>query len=60
LQPQLSQELKDRKLTALMANRPEVILSANIGCITHLESGTAIPVRHWLEWIDERLKSKPA
>jgi glycolate oxidase iron-sulfur subunit len=60
LQPQLSQELKARKLTALTASRPEVILSANIGCITHLESGTKIPVRHWLEWIDERLKSKPA
>ena len=60
LQPQLSQELKFRKLTSLMANGPEVILSANIGCITHLESGAKIPVRHWLEWIDERLESKPA
>jgi glycolate oxidase iron-sulfur subunit len=55
LQPELSSELKRRKLKHLQAKSPDVILSANIGCITHLESGAAIPVRHWLEWIDERL-----
>ncbi len=55
LQPQLSGELKKRKLTSLQAHTPDVILSANIGCITHLQSGTQTPVRHWVEWIDERL-----
>lgn len=55
LQPALSGELKSRKVTALTASRPEVILSANVGCITHLQSGTDVPVRHWIEWIDERL-----
>lgn len=55
LQPQLSGELKRRKLKALQAKSPDVILSANIGCITHLESEAGVPVRHWLEWVDERL-----
>ena len=35
---------------------PEVIVSANIGCITHLQSGTATPVRHWVELLDEALQ----
>jgi glycolate oxidase iron-sulfur subunit len=55
LQPELSGELKRRKVSALSAHQPEVILSANVGCITHIQSGTGTPVRHWLEWIDERL-----
>jgi glycolate oxidase iron-sulfur subunit len=32
--------------------QPSAILSANIGCITHLQSGTAVPVRHWVEVVD--------
>jgi glycolate oxidase iron-sulfur subunit len=60
LQPALSAELKSRKLAALTANEPQVILSANVGCITHLESGSDTPVRHWLEWLDERLQSAAA
>jgi glycolate oxidase iron-sulfur subunit len=55
LQPALSRQLRDRKLDALMAARPEVILSANIGCIAHLGAAAAVPVRHWIEWLDERL-----
>jgi len=55
LQPQLSQQLRDRKLDALMAPEPAVILSANIGCITHLASAAQIPVQHWIEWLDARL-----
>ena len=34
---------------------PDMILSANIGCITHLQSGTGTPVRHWVEVLDEAL-----
>ena len=60
LQPTLSTELKQRKLSALQAQTPQVILSANIGCITHLQSGTETPVLHWLEWVDERLRAKQA
>ena len=55
LQPQLSRELRDRKLAALSAPQPEVILSANIGCLTHLAGGTGLPVQHWIEWLDEQL-----
>lgn len=60
LQPALSGELKQRKLSALSHHQPAMILSANIGCITHLQSGTEIPVRHWLEWLDERLDVRQA
>jgi glycolate oxidase iron-sulfur subunit len=55
LQPQLSSRLKTNKLAALEAGRPEVIASANIGCMTHLASGTARPVRHWIELLDARM-----
>ena len=55
LQPELSMQLRDRKLDALHAQQPEVILSANIGCITHLASGAQLPVRHWIEWLDAQL-----
>jgi glycolate oxidase iron-sulfur subunit len=57
-QPELSKTLRDNKLANLQAGQPEVILSANIGCLTHLQSGTATPVRHWIEWLDDRLNSK--
>ena len=56
LQPALSQALRERKLEALTAARPEVILSANIGCIVHLAAKSPVPVRHWIEWLDERLQ----
>jgi glycolate oxidase iron-sulfur subunit len=58
LQPKLSQELRARKLDNLQQNAPDVILSANIGCLSHLETGADVPVRHWIEWVDERLVSK--
>jgi glycolate oxidase iron-sulfur subunit len=55
LQPELSSQLRDRKLANLQAPRPDVILSANIGCIAHLASGTDTKVEHWIEWLDRRL-----
>jgi glycolate oxidase iron-sulfur subunit len=55
LQPELSLRLRDNKLAALSAGSPVGIASANIGCIAHLQGGTGIPVRHWVEWLDERL-----
>ena len=54
-QPAISHQLRENKLAALQAGEPEVILSANVGCITHLQSGTGTPVRHWLEWLDEAM-----
>jgi glycolate oxidase iron-sulfur subunit len=60
LHPHLASSLRDRKLAALgTATAPEAppqaIVSANIGCITHLQTGTATPVRHWVEVVDEHL-----
>jgi glycolate oxidase iron-sulfur subunit len=55
LQPELSYQLRDRKLANLQAPQPDVILSANIGCIAHLASGTETKVEHWIEWVDRRL-----
>jgi glycolate oxidase iron-sulfur subunit len=52
LQPALSNTLKQNKLQALEAARPDVIASANIGCLLHLQSGTETPVRHWVELLD--------
>ncbi len=51
LQPELAMALRDRKLAQLAAVAPEAIVSSNIGCITHLQSGTETPVMHWIELI---------
>jgi len=60
LNPELSYQLRDRKLGGLSeafgAQPPDMILSANIGCISHLQSGTGTPVRHWVEVLDEALQ----
>ena len=55
LNPDLAYQLRDRKLGNLATLQPKVIVSANIGCITHLQSGTATPVRHWVEVLDDAL-----
>jgi glycolate oxidase iron-sulfur subunit len=55
LQPELSYQLRDRKLGNLAEIQPAKIISANIGCITHLQSGTDVPVRHWVEILDAAL-----
>lgn len=52
-QPVLSKELRNRKLQAIQETLPTTIVSSNIGCITHLQSGTQTPVRHWVEVLDE-------
>jgi glycolate oxidase iron-sulfur subunit len=56
LQPEIACRLRDRKLGHLDAIRPTTIVSANIGCITHLQSGTPVPVRHWIEIVDAALR----
>jgi glycolate oxidase iron-sulfur subunit len=55
LQPQLAAQLRDRKLKNLSKLEPDCILSANVGCIQHLQSGTPIKVMHWIESIDRAL-----
>ncbi len=72
LQPEMSRQLRDLKLQALQAAplaskaaavaanvqaTPQVIASANIGCIVHLQSGTDTPVKHWIELLDEALSA---
>jgi glycolate oxidase iron-sulfur subunit len=60
LNPTISYQLRDRKLgnlaTTFGDQSTEQIVSANIGCITHLQSGTDTPVRHWIELLDEALQ----
>ncbi|MBK9359966.1 MAG: glycolate oxidase subunit GlcF [Rubrivivax sp.] len=55
LQPALAKQLRDRKLANLAPIEAPTIVSANVGCIQHLQSGTATPVRHWVEVLDEAL-----
>ncbi|MFL6647199.1 MAG: glycolate oxidase subunit GlcF [Sulfurifustis sp.] len=53
LHPVLSRRLRRNKLAALTCAEPDVIATANIGCLTHLQGGTDLPVRHWIELVDE-------
>jgi glycolate oxidase iron-sulfur subunit len=53
LQPELSGELRKRKLAALQDGQPAAIATANIGCLAHLQAGARVPVRHWIEFLDE-------
>ena len=55
LQPKLAYQLRDRKLANLAPLEAQTIISANIGCIQHLQSGTTTPVRHWVEVLDDAL-----
>ncbi|MCB2115764.1 MAG: glycolate oxidase subunit GlcF [Rhodobacteraceae bacterium] len=52
LQPEISAELKRRKVATLEARAPEVIAAGNIGCMIQIGSGTGIPVVHTVELID--------
>ncbi|HUI99737.1 MAG TPA: glycolate oxidase subunit GlcF [Usitatibacter sp.] len=56
LQPRISRKLLANKVRALESGAPEVIATANIGCLAHLESGAGRPVVHWIELLDGRLK----
>ncbi|HEY4069837.1 MAG TPA: glycolate oxidase subunit GlcF [Burkholderiaceae bacterium] len=55
LQPALAYQLRDRKLAQLEPLAAQAIISANIGCIQHLQTGTSTPVKHWVEVLDEAL-----
>ena len=55
LQPTLSQQLRERKLGALQVDHPDVIVTANIGCLTHLAGEDAVPVKHWLNLLADDL-----
>ncbi len=51
-QPKLSQQLRANKLKHLQASKPQIIVTANIGCLMHLQKGTKIPVKHWIELLN--------
>jgi glycolate oxidase iron-sulfur subunit len=53
LQPALATQLRNNKIAALTSGAPQAILTANIGCQTHLQSATGLPVRHWIEALDD-------
>ena len=52
LQPELSQRLLKNKLEALTIDKPDRIVTANIGCQMHLETTAQVPVQHWIELLD--------
>jgi glycolate oxidase iron-sulfur subunit len=54
-QPELARQLRDNRLTALESGRPELIVTANVGCQSHLASAGRTPVRHWIELVDQSL-----
>jgi glycolate oxidase iron-sulfur subunit len=55
LQPELSQRLRENKVAALQANQPDIIVTANIGCQLHISSAADIPVKHWIELLDDTM-----
>jgi glycolate oxidase iron-sulfur subunit len=57
LQPELATRLRDNKLAALQAGQPTRIVTANVGCLSHLAGGSERPVQHWIELIAERLSN---
>ena len=56
LQSDISQRLRTRKLNALQSDSPDVIVSANVGCLLHLGEAADVPVIHWIELISAALK----
>jgi glycolate oxidase iron-sulfur subunit len=55
LQSNLSEQLRGRKLRALTGDHPDLIVTANIGCLMHLDEPEGVPVRHWLNLLAEDL-----
>ena len=55
-QPELAKQLRDNKLAALQSGDPRQIVTANIGCQTHLAAASTVPVRHWIEVVDQSLR----
>ena len=55
LKPAISQQLLRNKVAALESGHPELVATANIGCLAHIQSGTSRPVIHWIELLDARM-----
>jgi glycolate oxidase iron-sulfur subunit len=54
-QPELAERLRSNRLDALESGGPELIVTANIGCQTHLDGAGRTPVRHWIEVVEASL-----
>lgn len=54
-QPELARRLRDNKLDALEAGRPDAIVTANVGCQSHLNGAGRKPVQHWIELVEAAL-----
>jgi glycolate oxidase iron-sulfur subunit len=52
LQPELAQQLRDRKLRNIAATTPDIIATGNIGCMAQLSGGTSAPIVHTVELLD--------
>ena len=59
LQPQFSKAIKHKKVTNLLAAKPDVILTSNIGCQLYIEGDVKPPVLHWAELVNERINPFP-
>ena len=55
-QAKLSHQLRKQRLSGLMIGKPDLIITANIGCLHHLKSASPVPVKHWIEVIAQDLK----
>jgi glycolate oxidase iron-sulfur subunit len=60
LQPELATELRKRKIAALASGQPQGVATANIGCQMHLQAGSELPVRHWIEYLEAALLERAA
>ena len=59
LQPKLSAQLGDARAAALQAGDPATVVTANVGCQLHLGARCSVPVRHWIELLDDALPARP-
>ena len=50
--PKLAKELRSNKIAHLTKSNPEMIVTSNIGCLMHLQKGSPVPVKHWVELLD--------
>jgi glycolate oxidase iron-sulfur subunit len=55
LQPGMAGVLRDNKLQALQAGKPDLIATANIGCLVHMANHADAPVKHWIELLENLL-----
>jgi glycolate oxidase iron-sulfur subunit len=56
-QPELAGRLRENRLGALLAGSPARVVTANIGCQSHLSAATATPVEHWIVALERRLST---